>query len=161
MISRYPALQILYKDDPNKIKAIKDVHRAYRMLDRNLKSPLGGGSDTAENIANATVSVVAPLATSRFAQVNAIKALTRSFGQFSDERVNNYMLRASFDSDYAQTLINLAKNPTSQKAIKRFGELMVLPNLAAEKAGVGVSDFIRAAIPTGQPQQQLTPQITQ
>lgn len=142
-----PAMQILYKGQPDKIQAIKDVHQSFRILNRNLKSPLGGGSDTAENIANATVSVVTPLVVSRFAVVNAVKSLTRTFTQFSEESLNNYLLRASFDSDFAQGLINLAKNPESQKAISRFGELMILPNLAAEKADMGVSDFMQSIIP--------------
>lgn len=97
-------MRVLYKDSPEKYKALKNIHRAYKIMARNQRSPLGGGSDSAENFFN-QVAQGAPAITSRYSLVNAIRAVGSSIQKYSNEQVDKYLLRALFDPDYAETLM--------------------------------------------------------
>lgn len=131
MIREYsPAIKVLYRKEPAKIKALLEIQRGYEYLGRTTKSPLGGGSDTAENLLNILTAGVAPLVTSRFAVVNAIKAFGRTFTQYNREQVNAVLTRAVFDPDYAQTLIMMSKGAPKEVIVKRLNGQLATIGLA-------------------------------
>ena len=114
------ALRVLYKDEPQRIKALMDVRKAYQIAARNIASPIGGGSDTMENISNIIAATGGARAGRYYLIINIKKAISR----YSDNQINKYLLKATFDPDYAINLMKLAKNPESEKVITRFTELM-------------------------------------
>lgn len=118
-----PALRVLYKNEPEKLKAIMDVNKAYQIAGRNVASPIGGGSDTMENISN----VLAAVTGARAGQYYLLISVKKAFSRYSDNQVKKYLLRASFDPDYAINLMNMAKASSqgnTQKVIGRFDNLM-------------------------------------
>lgn len=106
-----PALRELYRNEPEKLKAIMDVHRAYQIMERTTRSPIGGGSDTAENLGNVLIGA----AGARAGRFYLIKSIRDFFRKYSDSRINTYLLRATFDPDYTQSLIALTRQPINEK----------------------------------------------
>jgi len=120
-----PALKVLYKNEPEKLKAINRVHKAYQILNRNISSPLGGGSDTAENLLNTLAAATG----ARAGQYYLIVSLRKFFSKLAENKINSYLLRATFDPDYALSLINLAKSGVKSPQFRanakdRFKNLM-------------------------------------
>jgi len=116
-----PAIRALYKNEPQKRKALMDVHKAYQILERTTKSPIGGGSDTAENLAN----VVIGAAGARAGRFYLIKSIRDFFNKYSTGRINSYLLRATFDPDYAQSLMSLIKNPANDRVRTHAANLLI------------------------------------
>ena len=94
-----PVINTLYKNDPDKIKALKNMQKAYEIMNRTNRSSIGGGSDTAENMIT------------YFSQINflsrwasAAKSMLRFFKGRHEARMNDFVIRAMFDPDYAQVL---------------------------------------------------------
>jgi hypothetical protein len=121
----YPALKTLYKSEPEKLKAITDVQKAYQIANRNVASPIGGGSDTAENISN----ILAAASGARAGQYYLLISIKKAITKYSDNQINQYLLRATFDPDYASNLMKMAKassakNIDSTKVLGRFNNLM-------------------------------------
>ena len=101
-----PALDIMFKDSPMKMSAFNKYRRALQILQRGKASPLGGGSDTAENVITA-LAEKAGLAKGKIATV--VKAVMKPLLDMSDTHINALLNRAAFDPDFAYTLMLAAK----------------------------------------------------
>lgn len=122
----YPAMKVIYADKPQKLKALVNMQRAYEIAVRNKTSPLGGGSDTAENIMTAMRKFIPGKLAKVLGPVNDY------FQGFLDKRVDQYLTRAMFDPDYAQTLASIYKvKPQEVRAAIR-GQMVDLSNVAGQ-----------------------------
>lgn len=134
-----PVMRVLYKGEPEKIKTLNTMRRAYEISTRNTRSPIGGGSDTAENILT-QIGKIQYL--SRTATV--AKGLMNILSRYGDDKINAMVNRALFDPDYAQTLIRAAggKIPEKELAAVLDGKIIRLDDYrktteAARAAGMG------------------------
>jgi hypothetical protein len=119
-----PALDILFKDSPQKLTALKQTRNALRTIQRTSKSPLGGGSDTAENIITA-MAKEGGLTGSRL--VNVVRASTKPFRDLSKQQVDSILNRAILDPDFAFTIMQAAKGAKPDIVARRLkGHLALL-----------------------------------
>ena len=109
-----PALDVVFKDSPTKLTALNNFKKALGIMQRGKTSPLGGGSDTAENVITA-MSKASGLTHSR--TLNIVKALSKPLRDMGDDQVNAILNRAAFDPEFAMTL-NLAAKGAPVKVIK-------------------------------------------
>ena len=115
------AIKVIYKDEPQKIKAIHDVWGAYQILARTSKSPLGGGSDTIENMFNILVGAGG----ARAGRFYLIKSIRDAFSKFSERKINDYMRRIMFDPEFAANFTSF-KNGVTPERISNFRRLMAV-----------------------------------
>jgi hypothetical protein len=108
-IKKYtPALREIYKDDPEKLKALNTAWKAYQSLGRTAKSPVGGGSDTFELFGKTMDIVAGSTAPGKW---YAFKTVRDMFDRFQQQHIDTFLRKAMFDPDYAQTLLAITKNP--------------------------------------------------
>ncbi len=131
-IKKYePAIKEMYKDEPKKIKALYDVWHAFQTLNRTSKSPVAGtGSDTFENFMSALTAGAAGRVRPR--EYYMVKAFRDVLMRWSKDNVNNFLTKAMFDPEYAETLVQMAKKPTPE-VITRFDRLM---NVLVKSGGI-------------------------
>jgi hypothetical protein len=110
-----PAMAVLYKNDPRKYQALKNVQKAIEIQTRSATSPLGGGSDTAENV-NIVRSIVWKLIqripglnmASDVAITGASK-LKQIIDHSQEKRLMDFLVKASYDPELALTIMNTSK----------------------------------------------------
>lgn len=120
-IKKYtPALREIYKGEPEKIKALNIVWKAYLTLGRTARSPIGGGSDTFELFGKTLDIVAGSTAPGKW---YAFKTIRDIVDRFSTQHVDVFLRKAIFDPDYAQTLANMAKGTVSEA---KLNQLMTL-----------------------------------
>ncbi len=127
LIKEYdPALRVIFEANPRKYESIKTVRNAVKTLGRTNASPLGGGSDTAENL----LSVMAKeggMATWKIAGI--VQAAMAPFKQLSEVNVNRFINRAILDPEYARTLTMMAKG---------MDDTLIVSRLKAQLAKIGI-----------------------
>lgn len=118
-IKKYaPAIKVMYKDEPEKIKAIMDVWRAYNTVGRTAKSPTGGGSDTFELFGKTLDIVAGSTAPGKWYAFKTIRDMVKKHGK---NNMEYFLRKAMFDPDYAIVLQNIAKGkPYSVNNIQRL-----------------------------------------
>jgi len=101
-----PALDVIYRDEPTKIKALKTARDAFNVLSRSIgasrasKEGTGGAIDALSGGGIAILGGTSPR--SGFALKN-INNMVRSWGQVN---TNKYLRRMVFDPDYALALMS-------------------------------------------------------
>jgi len=108
-----PVIRALYRNEPQKIKALNNMRRAYEVATRNTRSPIGGGSDTAENVLTelGKTNILSRTAT-------IARGLFKIISKHGDDKANELLNRALFDPDYAQTLVNASQGKIPEKELK-------------------------------------------
>lgn len=126
-----PALKVLFKDAPQKLEALDQYRKALMILQRGKASPIGGGSDTAENVITA-MSKASGMTHSR--ALNVAKAIIKPIISMGDDQVNAILNRAAFDPDFAYTL-KLASKGRPEKIIneRMIGHIATLGIREASK----------------------------
>jgi hypothetical protein len=129
-----PAMRILYKEDPLKLQALRKMQRAYEIAIRNTKSPIGGGSDTAENMlaAISNLNILSRPAT-------VAKGVFKYFKKYNKDKVNEFVERAIFDPEYADTLIKASKTKLNDKDIQMIIDQKVIQMDEFKKRKLGSS----------------------
>ncbi len=112
-----PALDVLFKKSPEKLKALDQYRRALKIMQRGKVSPLGGGSDTAENIIT-SMAAASGIAKGKVATI--AKSILSPLIQMSDNQVNSILNRAAFDPDFAYTVQMMAKGKPIDKVEQRL-----------------------------------------
>jgi hypothetical protein len=110
-----PAMRMLYKEDMQKYRALKNVQNAIEIQSRSARSPIGGGSDTAENV-NVIRSIVWKLIqripglniASDVAITGASK-LKQIIDHSQEKRLMDFLVKASYDPELALTIMNTSK----------------------------------------------------
>lgn len=98
-----PAMNALYKDSPRKLHALNTMQRVYEVSSRNISSPLGGGSDTAENLATQASKSLFSNLLSR--PISIARNILNLAGRYSKSNVDNLLRQSIFDADLADTLM--------------------------------------------------------
>ena len=123
-----PAMKVIYRDEPEKIKALMDVWKAYNTIGRTAKSPIGGGSDTAE-LSFKIIDILGGAALpGKWQILQKARSIIDSHGKHGAEL---FLRRAMFDPDYAIVLQNIAKGkPYSVSNFERLitGALVTMGN---------------------------------
>ena len=133
-----PAMKQLYKADPGKLGALKKMQRAYEIAIRNTRSPIGGGSDTAENI-------LTEISKANFLsrKVAIAKRVAKYFTDIGENAANEIVNRAIFDPDYAKLLTDAFQGKIKPEQLNRVQAGKIIPldqyrqnKIAAAAAGV-------------------------
>ncbi len=107
-----PAIKIIYKKDPAKIKALNDYWKGLTILERTAKSPTGAGSPTAElifgmnKLGRAGGFIVGGVVPKVFYPYIVVRNLVQKFGLQNTEK---YLTRALFDPDYAAVMNDIVR----------------------------------------------------
>lgn len=114
-----PAMNVLYKDAPKQLQALKRVQKAIEIQSRAFQSPIGGGSDTTEKIVMSTMQrllmwVPGGNLTARIGRVGL--GLIAKMGE---KKVANLLARAMYDPDLAMILTNFGKKTLQPKVVER------------------------------------------
>jgi len=120
MVKYAPAMRRIYAKEPAKIAALQKVSKAVEIQGRSARSPIGGGSDTAENL-NSARSVLG-----RVVDIvpggGMVRTLAKmGLGKLNDltaQEVNKVIARALYDPDLAKTLM-LASRRYKPEVIER------------------------------------------
>ena len=103
------AMRILYKEQPDKIRALMKVQRGYEIMLRNQRSPFpGGGSPTAEHLFSQVHFRV------RHRILRSIPIIGDSYirlEQFGKQQADAYLIRALYDPEFAYTMTETIKHP--------------------------------------------------
>jgi len=113
-----PAMKVLYT--PKEFSALKDVQKAYQILDRNIRSPIASGSDTAEKLVSGMTLGSVGMIYGKWAPINFIIHMQGLFSKYSEEQVHGLITRAMFDPDFAKTLVTIAKRKAAPKLIDKM-----------------------------------------
>jgi|GEM_PF-4341358 len=116
-----PALRVIFKDSPDKLKALGQVRDAFRTLQRTSKSPLGGGSDTME-LGLAALANEFGIAKGRIAGI--LRAFMGPIKRMSEANVNAIVNRALVDPEAAFSLINAVKTPKPEVAGRKLTQYL-------------------------------------
>lgn len=118
-IKKYaPAIKVMYKDEPEKIKALMGVWKAYNTVGRTAKSPIGGGSDTFELFGKTLDIVAGSTAPGKWYAFKTIRDMVKKHGK---DNMEYFLRKAMFDPDYAIVLQNIAKGkPYSVNNVQRL-----------------------------------------
>lgn len=105
------ALKELYKNDLKKYHALHKYQQNYEVLQRNLRSPFGGGSDTKELLAK-DVGRMSGIALQGFgAKIKIFRILSRYYAAGLEAKVNAIIEKGLLDPDVAFDLVRGLKQP--------------------------------------------------
>ncbi len=110
-----PAIREMYKDEPEKIKALLNIQKAYEIMTRGQKSAFSG-SDTIEKGLDTIARVVTPFVTGRLSTLASIKTAVHSIQKHERVHIEEFLLKATLNPDYAEDLIFAFTKPVKIQA---------------------------------------------
>lgn len=117
-----PALKEFYKDEPQKLKALQDIKKAYQIMVRNQVSPYGGGSDTMENLAGALSKTLGHMPVGGPMSIRATRGLLSVALRWQNSQIKSVLERAIFDPDVVIMLEDIASGKIApEKTAEIFG----------------------------------------
>lgn len=115
-----PAIRELYIAEPLKRRALDTIQKTYQILNRTSKSPLGGGSDTAELLNTIHDTIAGKILVKIPIVGKNIMLISKWLSGQEKELLNEHLVRALYDPDFAETLIMAAKGIKPEIVEKRF-----------------------------------------
>lgn len=100
-----PAINALYQGDKEALKAWKQASRAFRIAGRTRRSPLGGGSDTAENVLTSAFKALG-VTSGRIGSL--VRMVLDPLKKQEANKINALVNHALLNPDYAYTLMLIA-----------------------------------------------------
>ncbi len=166
LLKKYkPAMNVLYADDKAALKAFSQARDAFRVNIKGSKSPVGGGSDTAENV---LTSAFKALGVSSGRVGSLVRAFIDPLKKQEMNKVNALVNQALLNPDYAYTLKLIAE--TAEPEVKgvlpkysmggrgTFADVMqAMPNSFRKQFLSGRGEYVR----TGELPAYLQRRITQ
>lgn len=112
------ASRVLFQDEPDKLKALEVVQKAHQFASRNTRSPVGSGSDTYEKIADAANQGLLGKTLSSIGgwKSTIAKKCFSVIQNTGQEKVNEVILKAVFDPEYAYTLVRASRGQMQPEA---------------------------------------------
>ena len=118
-----PAMAVLYKGQPSKIKALQTIEKAIAVQNRTAKAPIGGGSDTMDK-ANTVANVIGTIVSHTPGVSYGVKLAKLGLGGFKNLNVretNDMVSRMLHDPELAQIIIRSARTaPANKKLIQKI-----------------------------------------
>jgi hypothetical protein len=102
-----PALNVFYNNDREALKAWDTVRKAFRIAQKERKSPIATGSDTAENMMTSLFKTIG-LSSGRIGSL--VRAVIDPLKKSEMEKMKFFLNRALLNPDYAHTLMLIAKD---------------------------------------------------
>jgi len=133
-----PALQVLYKAAPAKLNAVANVHKAFKILNRDVSSLV-----TKQPTAFDMFSVLAKLGGTGSLKYPISFAIKKLIQKHSDSQIKKLLLRATLNPDYAMGLEHLVKSKNSaqaKEATKEINNIMSRLTVYAEGRLTGDED---------------------
>ena len=130
-------MQVVYKGDPQKIRALENMRKAHEIGTSNIASPLGGGSDSAQNIFSelGKMEIIArPL-------IVLSRAAYKTISSYSKEQIDSLITRALFDPDYAELLMKGSRGKF------KAGEFERALNIKMTQIGIGTAAAAKDELP--------------
>jgi len=119
-IKKYePALREMYKNNPEKLKALYNTWRAYITLGRTAKV-VGGGAEQLDTAGKAIDLIAGNVAPGKW---YPYKVLRDTFNKFTKGQTEVFLRKAIFDPDYAQVLQAMSKGTVPEP---RLNQLMTI-----------------------------------
>ncbi len=112
-----PAIDVMFKDSPEKLKALDQYRKAFKIMQRGKSSPMTGGPETAELLITMMANSTG-IAKSK--ALTIAKAVISPLIEMSDNQVNAILNRAATDPDFAYTIQMLAKGKPTDKVEQRL-----------------------------------------
>ena len=134
-----PAMKVLYRNEPSKLRALNSMKEAYEIAVRNKTSPIGGGSDTAENILTSLSNINLLSRTATIA-----RGLWKTIGKYSGQQVDDLVTRAMFDPEYAETLVSAVKGTIKESDLGTVmnGKIIKLDEFKQRRIAAAISATI-------------------
>lgn len=117
-----PALRVLYGNAPKKLNALMNVHKAFRVLNRDVSSLVNKQPSAFDMF-----SVLARLGSAGSLKFPVAFTLKKLGQKYSDTQIKKVLLRATFDPEYAMGLEYMLKPKNAKytkEVIKKFDGLM-------------------------------------
>jgi cell division septum initiation protein DivIVA len=137
------AVRELFKDDPKKLKALRNVQKAYQTMARSEQPQAGGGSQTVEWGTGMLLRNLGRLAGGMKGSAigEIVSAAVKGLSKKSQQDINKAVLRGMFDPEYATELINATKIKDINKmqsaleslGRKAAGQALILQNTGGNK----------------------------
>lgn len=134
VLSKYsPAMKVLYKDNPEHIKALLNYHKLLQMLGRNKIVTYAGGPTTAEKLMSSKTMV-----NDLFGKATQMAAVMKQRGWIFSSAKNLFKALWNAPKKYANERIELLlreaiHNPSVAKTLMDAAEEKIGPNLLARK----------------------------
>lgn len=110
------ALDVVFKDNKEKLNAIKQYQDALRILQKKPNLKINSGLDAVEN----AISSVGSRIGIGFGRISfVLRTFMNPFKRLSDKDINNLLTRAALDPDLASSLVYAVKKP-SKESVDRF-----------------------------------------
>lgn len=110
--------RVLYADEPEKLRALETMQRAYEISARSSRSPGGVGSDTAEKVLTSLGNQASNIAASGSSIYRYGKAFYNFIAKIGKSKTDELVARAVFDPDYAYNLMRGVKGQIAPERIE-------------------------------------------
>ena len=122
-----PVIDVIFKDSPRKLQALKNYHAALKRMEIGKKDPTGFGSDTfalfkADEILNA-MAKTSGISNNKI--VIYAKSWLKPFKDISDKHLEKILNRAALDPNMADTLMMAAKGTDPNVITRRLHGHMI------------------------------------
>jgi hypothetical protein len=123
MIEKFgPAEKLLYAGQPERLKLLDDMKRAFQIMAR--EGELSGKVlEQKEALADKLIFAAGPKLTSSLSELNVYRKFTTWMAQLSEEQVSSILLKAAFDPNYAELLL-LPKLVPEEKFVPALANLI-------------------------------------
>lgn len=123
LIKKYrPAMELLYKNEPEKLRALVNAQKALEIGARSARSPLSGGSDTAELIGSGIGSHIFGSVFAKLPGGDLGVKLGRIglsvLNKLGKKELDQLMVRAIYDPELAQTLMGAVKGSIPKEMVE-------------------------------------------
>lgn len=140
-----PAMEVLYKDSPKKLQALKDYHKFLEMLDRNKQ--VAFGSNTADKILGSDFGTYKSVA-ANFAQAAAVMkgvgwfysslknlagATVGLIGKIPQDKIDALLIEAIYNPEIAETIMRASKTGYTKKLERTLIQQLVKTGLYARE----------------------------
>lgn len=141
-------LEVLFRGEPEKIQALKTMQKAYEIIGRNKTSPIGGGSDTAENLMTEIGKMGGSVPLPR--SMSMARACFKVLSNIAKNNVDEVVTQGLFNPEYADKLISAARGkiPPEEFATWLNGKVISLEEYRQAKAA-GIAAVVTGADPLG------------
>lgn len=125
-----PAMMVIYKDNPEQIRALLDYHKLLEALSKNKNVTYSGGSTTTEKMAHPLSRIFSNAAQLLAVKLhkggvfnslkNLAKAIIGSPGKYTQNQVETLLREAIYNPEVAKTIMAATKTPSAYKVKKEL-----------------------------------------